>query len=93
MATKLKIKPLQDRVLIKPSKAEEKTSSGIIIPDSAKEKPQNGTVMAVGGGKQDEPMEVKVGDKVMYGKYAGTEMTYQDQDYIIMRQSDIIAIV
>ncbi len=93
MATKLKIKPLQDRVLIKPKKADEKTSSGIIIPDSAQEKPQNGTVMAVGNGKQDEPMEVKVGDKVMYGKYAGTEMTYQDEDYIIMRQSDIIAIV
>ncbi len=90
---KLKIKPLQDRVLIKPSKADVKTSSGIIIPDSAQEKPQNGTVMAVGSGKQDEPMEVKVGDKVMYGKYAGTEMTYKDEDYIIMRQSDIIAIV
>ncbi len=90
---KLKIKPLQDRVLIKPSKADVKNSSGIIIPDSAQEKPQNGTVMAVGSGKQDEPMEVKVGDKVMYGKYAGTEMSYQDEEYVIMRQSDIIAIV
>ncbi len=93
MAKKLNIKPLQDRVVIKPSKADEKTSSGIIIPDSAQEKPQNGKVVAVGKGKVDEPMEVKVGDTVMYGKYAGTELSYEGDDYIIMRESDIIAIV
>ncbi len=88
---KIKIKPLQDRVLVKPAKAEEKTSGGIIIPDSAQEKPQEGKVVAVGGGKQDEPMELKVGDKVMYGKYAGTELSYKGDEYLIMRQSDIIA--
>ncbi len=93
MAKKLDIRPLQDRVVIKPNKADEKTVSGIIIPDTAQEKPQNGKVVAVGKGKVDEPMEVKVGDKVMYGKYAGTELNYEGDDYIIMRESDIIAIV
>ncbi len=88
---KIKIKPLQDRVLVKAAKAEQKTSGGIIIPDTAQEKPQEGKVVAVGGGKQDEPMELKVGDKVMYGKYAGTEINYNGEDYLIMRQSDIIA--
>ena len=73
--TKVKIKPLADRVLVEPAPAEEKTAAGIIIPDTAKEKPQKGTVVAVGTGKKDEPMTVKIGDEVLYGKYAGTEIT------------------
>jgi len=89
----VKIKPLADRVLIEPMAAEEKTASGIIIPDTAKEKPQKGTVKAVGPGTKDEKMDVKVGDVVLYGKYAGTELTIDKKDYIIMRQSDILAIV
>jgi chaperonin GroES len=89
----VKIKPLADRVLIEPMAAEEKTASGIIIPDTAKEKPQKGTVKAVGPGTEDEKMEVKVGDVVLYGKYAGTELTIDKKDYIIMKQSDILAIV
>ncbi len=89
----VKIKPLADRVLIEPKAAEEKTASGIIIPDTAKEKPQKGTVKAVGPGTKDEKMDVKVGDVVLYGKYAGTELTIDKKDYIIMRQSDILAIV
>ena len=89
----IKIKPLADRVLIEPMAAEEKTASGIIIPDTAKEKPQKGTVKAVGPGTKDEKMDVKVGDVVLYGKYAGTELTIDKKDYIIMRQSDILAIV
>lgn len=87
------IKPLADRVVVRPAEAEEKTKGGIIIPDSAKEKPQKGTVVAVGGGKKDEPMTVKVGDSVLYGKYAGTELTIDGQDYLIMRESDIFAVV
>ena len=91
--SELKIKPLADRVIIKPMEAEEKTASGIIIPDSAKEKPQRGTILAVGPGTKDEKMEVKVGDVVLYGKYSGTEISIDDDDYLIMKQTDILAIV
>ena len=87
------IKPLADRVLIEPKEAETKTASGLYIPDTAKEKPQQGEVIAVGPGKKDEPMEVKVGDKVIYGKYAGTEVTVDDKKYLIVKQSDILAIL
>lgn len=87
------IKPLADRVLVEPAPAEEKTSGGIIIPDTAKEKPQMGTVVAVGDGTKDNPVTVKVGDKVLYGKYAGTELTHDGKDYLIMRESDIYAVV
>lgn len=85
------IKPLADRVLIEPKAAETKTAGGLIIPDTAKEKPQEGVVIAVGPGKVDEPMEVKVGDVVLYGKYAGTEINYDGVKYLIMKQSDILA--
>lgn len=88
-----KITPLADRVLLKPADAEEKTSGGIIIPDTAKEKPQKGKVVAVGTGKKDEPMTVKKGDVVLYGKYSGTEITVDGEDYLIMRESDILAIL
>lgn len=91
--SKLKIKPLADRVLVEPAAAEEKTASGIIIPDTAKEKPQRGSIVAVGTGKKDEPITVKVGDNVLYGKYAGTEITIAGKDYLIMKESDIFAIV
>jgi chaperonin GroES len=91
--SKMKIQPLADRVLIEPATAEEKTSGGIIIPDTAKEKPQRGIVVAVGTGKKDEPMTVKVGDTVLYGKYAGTEISHDGADYLIMRESDIVAII
>jgi chaperonin GroES len=87
------IKPLADRVLIEPVAAEQTTASGIIIPDTAKEKPQKGQVIAVGNGKADEPMTVKVGDTVLYGKYAGTEISYEGKDYLIMRENDILAII
>ena len=87
------IKPLADRVLVEPAPAEQKTSGGIIIPDTAKEKPQRGKVIAVGNGKKDEPMTVKAGDSVLYGKYAGTEIQYEGTDYLIMKESDILAIV
>ena len=87
------IKPLADRVLIEPKEAETKTASGIYIPDTAKEKPQQGTVLAAGPGKKDEPMEVKVGDQVLYGKYAGTEVTVEDKKYLIVKQSDILALL
>jgi len=90
---KLKIKPLADRVLVEPAPAEEKTAGGIIIPDTAKEKPQKGTVVAVGPGKKDEPMTVKPGDVVLYGKYSGTEITVDSKNYLIMRESDIVAII
>lgn len=90
---KLNIKPLADRVLIAPSQAEEKTAGGIIIPDTAKEKPQKGEVVAVGPGKKDEPLTVKEGDTVLYGKFAGTEISIEGKDYLIMRESDIVAIV
>ncbi len=91
--SQVKIKPLADRVLVLPSEAEEKTASGIYIPDTAKEKPQKGTVVAVGPGTKDIPMEVKVGDVVLYGKYAGTEISTDGKDYLIMKQADILAIV
>lgn len=89
----MNIKPLADRVLINPTPAEEVTMAGIIIPDSAKEKPLKGTVLAVGSGTKDEEMVVKEGDTVLYGKYAGTEIEVEGSKYIIMRQSDILAIV
>jgi len=89
----LNIKPLADRVLVEPLQAETKTASGIIIPDNAKEKPQKGTVVAVGKGTKDEPTTVKIGDSVLYGKYAGTELKLEGTDYLIMRESDILAIV
>ena len=89
----VKIKPLADRVLVEPAPAEETTAGGIIIPDTAKEKPQRGKIVAVGNGKPDEPMTVKVGDTVLYGKYSGTELKYEGKDYMIMRESDILAII
>ena len=91
--SKLNIKPLADRVVVEAAEAEEKTASGIIIPDTAKEKPMKGIVIAVGTGKKDEPITVKEGDVVLYGKYAGTEITFDGKDYLIMRESDIFAIV
>ena len=90
---KVNIKPLADRVLIEPLQAETKTASGIIIPDNAKEKPQQGPVVAVGPGTKDEKVTVKVGDTVLYGKYAGTELKFDGTDYLMMRESDILAIV
>ena len=89
----MNIKPLADRVLVKPAAAEEKTASGIIIPDSAKEKPSKGEVLAIGTGTKDEEMVVKVGDTVLYGKYAGTELELDGEKYLIMRQSDILAVI
>ncbi len=89
----LNIKPLADRVLVEPAEAETKTASGIIIPDTAQEKPQRGKVVAVGNGKKDEPMTVKVGDMVLYGKFSGTELKLEGKDYMIMREADILAIV
>ncbi len=91
--SKINIKPLADRVVIEPLAAETKTASGIYIPDSAKEKPQQGKVVAVGKGTKDEPTTVKVGNTVLYGKYAGTELKLDSGDYIIMRESDILAIM
>jgi chaperonin GroES len=90
---KLNLKPLADRVVIEPAPAEQKTASGIIIPDTAKEKPQKGTVVAVGPGVDDKPLTVKEGDVVLYGKYAGTEFTIDGVNYLIMRESDVIAII
>ena len=87
------MKQINDRVVVKPAPAEEKTKGGIIIPDTAKEKPQRGTVVAAGPGKKDEPVTVKAGDKVLYGKYAGTEIQVDGGEYLIMRESDILAIV
>ncbi|MFT7072966.1 co-chaperone GroES [Patiriisocius sp. Uisw_017] len=89
----LKIQPLSDRVLVEPQAAETKTASGLYIPDSAKEKPQQGKVAAIGKGKEDHKMTVKVGDTVLYGKYAGTELKLDGKDYLIMREDDIFAIV
>ena len=89
----IKIKPLADRVVIEPASAEEKTAGGIIIPDTAQEKPQKGSVVAAGKGTKDDPITVKVGDAVLYGKYAGTEITLNGGEYIIMRETDILAIV
>ena len=91
--SQVNVKPLADRFLIEPAAAEEKTASGIFIPDTAKEKPQRGTVVAVGTGKKDEALTVKVGDTVLYGKYSGTELTIEGKDYLIMKESDIFAIV
>ena len=87
------IKPLADRVVVEPAPAEDKTAGGIIIPDTAKEKPQMGTIVAAGPGTKDAPITLKVGDKVLYGKYAGTELSLDGKDYLIMRESDIYAIV
>ncbi len=89
----MNVKPLADRVLVLPDAAEEKTIGGIIIPDTAKEKPVRGEIVAVGNGTKDDPMTVKVGDKVLYGKYAGTELEVEGEKYLIMRQSDIFAVV
>jgi len=94
----MKLKPLADRILIKPSPAEEKTASGIIIPDTAKEKPMQGEIVAVGKGRISDdgkliPLELKVGDKVLYGKYSGTEVTVDGEEYLIMRESDVYAII
>ena len=89
----IKIKPLGTRVLVEVEEAENKTASGIIIPDSAREKPQKGKVVAAGNGSKDEPMEVKVGDSVLYGKYSGTDISHEDKDYLMLNQSDILAIV
>ena len=86
-------RPMAGKVLVQPQAAEQKTSSGIIIPDSAQEKPQRGKIIAIGNAKQDEPMEVKVGDMVLYGKYGGTEIKIDDQDYLIMNQYDILLVV
>ena len=96
--SKLNLKPLADRVIVKPSEAEEKTKGGIILPDIAKEKPIEGTIVAIGPGKVSEDgklvkPEVKVGDKVLYGKYSGTEVTVEGEEYLIMRESDIFAII
>ncbi len=91
--TKISIKPLADRVVVEPAEAETTTAGGIIIPDTAKEKPQQGVIIAVGDGKKDEPLTVKVGDKVLYGKFAGTEINIEGETYLIMRESDIYAIV
>jgi chaperonin GroES len=89
----MKIQPLADRVLVKPAPAEEKTVGGIIIPESAKEKPLKGEVIACGGGTKDEAMEVKPGDVVLYGKYAGQELEFEGQKYLMMRQSDLLAVL
>ena len=90
---KVNIKPLADRVVVEPAPAEDKTAGGIIIPDTAKEMPQMGTVVAVGEGTKDAPVTLKVGEKVLYGKYAGTELTLEGKDYLIMRESDIYAVI
>ena len=91
--SEIKIRPLADRVLVEPSSAEEKTAGGLIIPDTAKEKPQQGTIVAVGPGTVDLKITVKVGDVVLYGKYSGTEINHGGKDYLIMKESDIYAIV
>ena len=89
----MNIKPLADRVLVEPKEAETKTASGLYIPDTAKEKPQQGTIIATGNGKKDEPMELKAGDIVLYGKYSGTEINVDGKDYLMMRQSDVLAVI
>ncbi|HKR03978.1 MAG TPA: co-chaperone GroES [Bacteroidia bacterium] len=91
--SKFNLKPLADRVIVEVAPAEEKTASGLIIPDTAKEKPQKGKVVAVGTGKKDEPMTVKVGDQILYGKYSGTEISVEGKEYLIMRESDIFAVI
>lgn len=90
---KVNMKPLGARVLVEPIEAEEKTASGLIIPEAAKEKPQQGKVIAAGKGTNDEEMEVKEGDKVLYGKFAGTEINYEGEDFLILNQSDILAVI
>jgi len=90
---KINIQPLADRVIIQQAEAETKTASGIIIPDTAQEKPQKGNVLAVGKGTKENPMTVQVGDSVLYGKYAGTELKYENQNYLIIKESDILAII
>ena len=90
---KVSVKPLADRLLIKPMEAEAKTIGGIYIPDTAKEKPQRGSVIAVGKGTKDVTMELKEGDVVLYGKYSGTEITINDEDYLIMKQGDVLAVL
>lgn len=87
------MKPINDRVVVKPAAAEERTAGGLIIPDTAKEKPQRGEVVAVGPGKKDVPMTVKKGDVVLYGKYAGQELSYKGEDYLIVKQDDILVIL
>jgi len=89
----LKIKPLADRVLVEPAAAETKTASGLIIPDNAKVKPQKGSVVAIGNSKIDEPLTVKIGDTVLYSKYGGTDLKLEGKDYLMMRESDILAII
>jgi len=91
--SKIKIIPLADRVIIKQAGAETKTASGIIIPDTAQEKPQKGTVVSVGGGTKDHSMTVKAGDTILYGKYAGNELKHEGEDYLIMKESEILAIL
>ncbi len=93
MANNPAVTPLHDRVIVRPAKAEEKTAGGIIIPDTAKEKPLRGIIVAAGPGKKDEPTTVKNGDTVLYGKYAGTEIRFEGEDLLIMQESDILAIV
>lgn len=92
-STSVNVKPLADRVLVEAAPAETKTAGGLIIPDTAKEKPMKGKVIAVGSGKKDEPMTVKVGDMVLYGKYSGTELSIDGKDYLIMKESDIYAVI
>ena len=89
----MKIHPLADRVLVEPAAAETKTASGIIIPDTAQEKPQKGKIVAIGPGTKENPITLKVGDNILYGKYSGTELKHEDSDYLIMRESDILAII
>jgi chaperonin GroES len=93
MAKKVNITPLHDRVIVKSAPADAKTAGGIIIPDTAKEKPQRGTVIAAGPGKKDEPMTVKTGDTVLYSKYGGQEISIEGEEYMIMKESDIYAII
>ena len=93
MSQQTRITPLHDRVIVRPAKAEEKTAGGIIIPDTAKEKPQRGVVIAAGPGKKDEPVTVKKGDTVLYGKYSGTELTLDGDTVLVMRESDILAVL
>ena len=90
---RIRVTPLHDRVIVEPSPAEEKTAGGIIIPDTAKEKPQRGTVLAAGPGKKDEPTSVKEGDQVLFNKYAGTEVTVDGSDYLVLRESDILMVI
>ena len=91
--SKINITPLADRVIIKQAEAETTTASGIIIPDTAQEKPQKGSIVAVGKGTKENPITVQIGDNVLYGKYAGTELKYNGEDYLIMKESDILAII